>query len=89
MRGWSNKILMYCILFCMLTEGQDKAFKELKSKLKSVPILATPDMSRNFIVHTDASEYAIGAVLLQENLNDNYPRIIVCASRTLQDVEKR
>uniref|UniRef100_A0A0K0FT34 Reverse transcriptase domain-containing protein n=1 Tax=Strongyloides venezuelensis TaxID=75913 RepID=A0A0K0FT34_STRVS len=71
------------------TEDQNKAFIELKSRLKSAPILAAPDMSRNFIIHTDASEYAIGAVLLQKNLDDNYPRIKACASRTLQDVEKR
>uniref|UniRef100_A0A0N5C9L6 Reverse transcriptase domain-containing protein n=1 Tax=Strongyloides papillosus TaxID=174720 RepID=A0A0N5C9L6_STREA len=71
------------------TADQDKAFQELKSKLKTASILAAPDMSRNFIIHTDASEFAIGAVLLQEHLEDNYPRIIACASRTLQEVEKR
>uniref|UniRef100_A0A0N5BB78 RT_RNaseH domain-containing protein n=2 Tax=Strongyloides papillosus TaxID=174720 RepID=A0A0N5BB78_STREA len=43
----------------------------------------------NFIIHTDASEFAIGAVLLQEGKEDKYPRIISCASRTLQEVEIR
>uniref|UniRef100_A0A0N5CIC7 RT_RNaseH_2 domain-containing protein n=1 Tax=Strongyloides papillosus TaxID=174720 RepID=A0A0N5CIC7_STREA len=71
------------------TSEQDEAFEELQSKLKSAPILAAPDLSRSFIIHTDASEFAIGAVLLQESPEDNYPRIISCASRTLQDVEKR
>uniref|UniRef100_A0A0N5C3L2 RNA-directed DNA polymerase n=1 Tax=Strongyloides papillosus TaxID=174720 RepID=A0A0N5C3L2_STREA len=71
------------------TEEQSKAFLELKKRLKTAPILAPPDLSRNFIIHTDASEFAIGAVLLQEDKEDKYPRIVSCASRTLQEVEKR
>uniref|UniRef100_A0A0N5C0U7 RNA-directed DNA polymerase n=1 Tax=Strongyloides papillosus TaxID=174720 RepID=A0A0N5C0U7_STREA len=71
------------------TDEQSKAFLELKRRLKTAPVLAPPDLSRNFIIHTDASEYAIGAVLLQEDTNDKFPRLIACASRTLNDVEKR
>uniref|UniRef100_A0A0N5C116 RNA-directed DNA polymerase n=1 Tax=Strongyloides papillosus TaxID=174720 RepID=A0A0N5C116_STREA len=70
-------------------DEQFKVFLELKTRLKTAQILAPPDIARNFIIHTDGSEYAIGAVLLQKNKEDQYPRIIACASRTLHDVEKR
>jgi hypothetical protein len=39
------------------------AFEELKNRLVSSPILAHPDFSKKFILDTDASTEAIGAVL--------------------------
>ena len=44
---------------------QRAAFDELKRRLCARPRLAHPDLDHVFIVHTDASKYAIGAVLLQ------------------------
>uniref|UniRef100_A0A0K0EG40 RT_RNaseH_2 domain-containing protein n=1 Tax=Strongyloides stercoralis TaxID=6248 RepID=A0A0K0EG40_STRER len=67
---------------------QDKAFEILKKRLTNAPILAQPDLGRSFVIHTDASDYAIGAVLLQED-QEKRLRVIAYASRTLRNVEKR
>lgn len=45
---------------------QQDAFESLKSAVSSAPCLAIPDPQREFIVHTDASGYATGAVLMQQ-----------------------
>ena len=42
---------------------QDKAFDELREKLMEAPVIAYPEDL--FILDTDASNYAIGAKLLQ------------------------
>ncbi|CAC5409993.1 unnamed protein product [Mytilus coruscus] len=47
-------------------EECDSAFEHLKSALTSPPILAYPDYDRPFRVYTDASSFALGAVLCQE-----------------------
>lgn len=57
------------------------AFEQLKTLLTSHPILKYPDFNKPFVLNTDASQYAIGAVLLQ----DNHP--IAYASRTLNNHE--
>ncbi|XP_052117210.1 uncharacterized protein LOC127747411 [Arachis duranensis] len=43
-----------------------KAFDELKAAITEGPVLALPDYSKEFEVHTDAFDYAIGGVLIQE-----------------------
>lgn len=40
-------------------------FTELKTKMSSMPVLALPNFSSTFVVETDASTIAIGAVLSQ------------------------
>jgi len=42
-----------------------KAFQELKNRFTSVPILAHFDVHKHVILETDASDFAIGAVLSQ------------------------
>jgi hypothetical protein len=58
------------------------AFEELKSRLVSSPILAHPDFSKKFILDTDASNEAIGAVLSQEI--DGKERPIAFAQSTFE-----
>ena len=50
-----------------LDEADLDAFNELKRRLCTQPHLAHPDLTKPFIVHTDASKFAIGAVLLQRS----------------------
>jgi hypothetical protein len=37
----------------------------LKEKISSAPVLALPNLRQPFEIQTDASHYAMGAVLLQ------------------------
>lgn len=48
------------------TTRQQEAFDKLKSALVRQPVLRLPDSSLPFVVATDASDFAIGAVLSQE-----------------------
>jgi hypothetical protein len=41
-------------------------FRVLKYKLSTSPVLKFPDFTKPFEVHTNASEFAIGCVLMQE-----------------------
>lgn len=67
-------------------EAQD-AFEILRNRLISAPILSLPDISKPFILDTDASNWSIGAVLSQEI--DGKERVIAYASSTLSNAEKR
>lgn len=51
------------------------------------PILRLPDLTKPFILRTDASNHGIGAVLLQEHDVRKYP--VAYASRKLLDREQR
>ncbi|KIM59659.1 hypothetical protein SCLCIDRAFT_47286, partial [Scleroderma citrinum Foug A] len=48
-------------------EAQQQAFQELKTRLTSSPVLRLPNLSKPFIVQTDASKLGTGAVLLQHD----------------------
>jgi predicted aspartyl protease len=53
------------------TEREQKSFFELKQILKEAPVLKIFDPSRPIIIDTDASNYAIGAVLVQTDEEGN------------------
>lgn len=64
---------------------QQTAFENLKEKLITAPLLQYPDFSQPFVVTTDASNYAVGAVLSQGPIGKDKP--IAYASRTLNRPE--
>src|SRR3989442_2994259 len=68
------------------TEECEIAFEELKKRLITSPILAMPNDDGEFRLDTDASNYAIGAVLSQ--VQNAEERVIAYASRTLRRPER-
>jgi hypothetical protein len=66
---------------------QDEAFDGLKIRLATAPILAYPDWNKEFHVHIDASNYAIGATLAQTG-NHGLDHPVYFASRLLSKAEK-
>ncbi|CAC5369044.1 unnamed protein product [Mytilus coruscus] len=50
-----------------------KSFKDLKRALSEAPVLATPDFNKPFILQTDASDAALGAVLSQNIDGNEHP----------------
>ena len=48
-------------------EVQQQAFQELKDRLTSSPVLWLPDLSKPFLVQTDASKLGTGTILLQKD----------------------
>lgn len=69
------------------TDDQQEAFEYLKLRLITPPILAYPDFERPFIIYTDASTYALGAILSQKD-ESKRERVIAYASRTLNKHER-
>ena len=67
------------------TEIQQSAFEKLRDIICSVHLLQYPDFSKPFVVTTDASNYALGAILSQGEVGQDLP--IAYASRTLNDAE--
>lgn len=66
----------------------EKAFRELKEKLVSAPVLHPPDLSKQFFVWTDACLLGFGAVLQQ--LNEKGRRHpIAFASRQTNNAEQK
>ena len=63
-----------------------KAFEILRNSLTVYPILAYPDFKQPFRVQTDASGWAVGAVLAQEHKGEE--KVIAYASSTLSKTER-
>lgn len=64
----------------------EEAFSKVKNLFSSWVLLQFPDPKREFFLQTDASDYALGAVIYQLS-RDGKPTIITCASRTLRGAE--
>lgn len=64
-----------------------KSFNDLKHALTSTPVLVYPNFNEPFLLTTDASGFAIGAVLSQGPIGKDLP--IAYASRTLCQAESR
>ena len=68
-------------------EAQESAYSLLKEYLLQEPVLKLPDLSKPFVLRTDASGVGVVAVLLQENDGKVYP--VGYASKKLSLTEAR
>ena len=68
-------------------ESQQSAFIRLKMALATVPILLLPDFELPFVITTDASEAAVGAILEQNQERGLQP--VAFASKKLNSTEMR
>ena len=59
-----------------------EAFKYLKQKLCSAPILVHPNFSKPFILYTDVLKLGLSVILMQED-NDKEEHVICYTSRGL------
>ncbi|XP_060062936.1 uncharacterized protein LOC132543450 [Ylistrum balloti] len=66
--------------------SHEKAYTTLKRLLTKKPVLKLPDLEQEFILRTDASDTALGAVLLQEENGQTMP--VAYTSRKLLPREK-
>jgi trans-aconitate methyltransferase len=49
------------------TIDHQQAFQLLKNALVTTHVLALPDFSKPFTIHTDASQFGVGAILMQQD----------------------
>lgn len=68
------------------TPEADTAFRKLKECLVSAPVLSCPDYDKPFEVHTDASNYGVGAMLTQTIGGKEHP--IAYMSKSLSAAER-
>ena len=66
---------------------QQRAFDELKQRLGAAPTLLLADPSKPYVLHTDASGYALGAVLMQDQGQGLQP--VSYLSSKMKDAETR
>ncbi len=78
-KGVANPILW--------TEDCEAAFKTLKEKMCSSPVLQSPDFTESFLVQVDASAKGLGMVLVQGTQGNEKP--VVYLSRKLLPRETR
>lgn len=69
------------------SDTAQSAFDALKRALQEAPVLALPDPDRQYVVDTDASDYATGAVLQQDFGRGLQP--IAFMSHKMSDAETR
>jgi hypothetical protein len=69
------------------TPACQEAFDQIKSRMTEAPILQHPNPDRPFVIETDASNFGVGAVLLQEG-DDGTMHPVAFASKKLSDEER-
>jgi hypothetical protein len=68
------------------TQRENTAFQLLKRLFTSYPVLRNPDPQRQYIVDTDASQYAVGATISQDFSDGRHP--IAYFSKSLSSAER-
>ena len=60
------------------TDKCQESFEALKAKLTSPPVLAPPDIPKDFVIYRDASRQGLGCVLMQERKVIAYGSLKLC-----------
>jgi len=68
-------------------EEEQAAFNELKKAFIMRPVLAAPDLNKEFRVETNASNYATGGVLSMK-FSDDLWRPVAFISKSLSNTER-
>ena len=68
------------------TPDLQKIIEDVVDHLKSPHVISYPDFNIPFVIHCDASQSGLGAVLYQKQ--GKHLNVISCASRTLNPAEK-
>jgi hypothetical protein len=69
------------------TKECGEAFQALQKAITAYPVLRIADPSKDYILHTDAADFALGAILMQEDENgDLHP--VAYASKTLNSAQR-
>lgn len=74
---------------CKWGPTEQTAFDALKQALTSEPIIRAPNPTAPFTVHTDASDMAIGATIMQHDEQTGKEYVVAYDSRKLTDAEKK
>lgn len=72
--------------FCWTPEAQ-VSFEKIRNLLTTAPVLTNPNFDKKFYVHCDASDFGIGAVLVQTDEKGN-ERPIAFMSRKLNSAQR-
>ncbi|GFU21152.1 retrovirus-related Pol polyprotein from transposon 412 [Trichonephila clavipes] len=73
---------------------QEEAFRDLKLKLASPPVLKPADGTKPFVIRTDASSVALGVALLQGEKDEEHPieytsRLLLSSERNYSTTERK
>ena len=75
-------------------EVHQKSFEQLRDALVTAPVLLAPDLSKDFILQSDASDFAMGVILMQNDSNNHlrpcgyYSRTFTAAQRNYSPTER-
>ena len=69
-----------------LGEEQQKAFKEIKSRLQRPPVLHLPDRQGRFQLYSDTSKFATGSALYQ--IQNGQPKLTAYISKRVPEATK-
>jgi len=69
------------------TDSAQEAFQQLKALLTTAPVLQNPDFNKKFFLHCDASDYGIGAVLVQLN-DEGLEKPVAYMSKKLNSAQR-
>jgi hypothetical protein len=67
----------------------DKAFNNIKQQISKAVLLSFPDYNQPFHIYTDASNYQIGAVILQQDETGRYKPPVGFFSKKMNDAQKK